>query len=412
MKSLLLSLLLLIFSFSYAEEIPGLLWMNNHYTKSTAFSPEGDLILAGCDNFKIYIHQARSGEIIGELTEKDKNVTHIEFSRDGEWIVTVAGGRYVTVRRVSDWEVLKEFDFNPNANLNPELYAYTAKFSPDRRYVGIAGGQHGLRLIDTQTWEFKDWTATPIVDPKYGTRAMMDEVSFSHDSRFVSISNTIGWNTALIFDVETLQEVRRFDDTRYVEFHPVKDEYLVQEGFEKANGDSDIDDIYIYTIQSEEYIDRIKPYPSSTTSLKYSDQGNYLLFNGGRIYSRNNGEEIYCCGNPVYTMHEGEMLYTQGNYTIDLITLLVVDEGGNSELNVIPNPASNAITISSFGHLPGQIELSLIDIAGVSIATVYEGMVGEEFEFSYDVSDLPSGHYFVRFVDAAGNFFSTPFIKE
>jgi len=67
-------------------------------------------------------------------------------------------------------------------------------------------------------------------------------------------------------------------------------------------------------------------------------------------------------------------------------------------IEIYPNPASNFCKIKVTPSNTGQCKISLCDLTGRGIKTIYEGMISNQScEFNINADTLPSGIYFCRF---------------
>ncbi|OGD72503.1 MAG: hypothetical protein A2Y64_03135 [Candidatus Coatesbacteria bacterium RBG_13_66_14] len=68
-----------------------------------------------------------------------------------------------------------------------------------------------------------------------------------------------------------------------------------------------------------------------------------------------------------------------------------------------PSPSSGSFTVDYTLPENGRINISLYDLSGRRIATVFEGeMAAGRHEFSFDASTLPPGVYLARMATDSG----------
>ncbi|MFT5820382.1 MAG: hypothetical protein ACI8ZM_001621 [Crocinitomix sp.] len=81
-------------------------------------------------------------------------------------------------------------------------------------------------------------------------------------------------------------------------------------------------------------------------------------------------------------------------------------------LSVYPNPANDFLTISMNLEKQSEVNVTLLNTLGQEVGSVYNGelAIGNN-EFSYDVSNLPQGVYFIRSVNAEGVAETIRFVK-
>jgi predicted acyl esterase len=121
----------------------------------------------------------------------------------------------------------------------------------------------------------------------------------------------------------------------------------------------------------------------------------------------NNGGEMYQAGDTLIATNT--IYYNSLNSSYLILPAYFpwsVDELGRNLLNCFPNPSSNQINIS----LPSEKNwnISITDITGKIIST--QKYFGNKF--NTDVSDFPSGVYFIRLTNSKKEIYHSRFIKE
>jgi hypothetical protein len=89
---------------------------------------------------------------------------------------------------------------------------------------------------------------------------------------------------------------------------------------------------------------------------------------------------------------------------VNVISIIGIKENGQ-QLNmgrVYPNPANTTINIPLYCNGDWNINLSLFDVSGKEVKSVYAGVISGETKVSIDVSDLKNGLYFCKVISAEG----------
>ena len=87
---------------------------------------------------------------------------------------------------------------------------------------------------------------------------------------------------------------------------------------------------------------------------------------------------------------------TSSTMTIDIVIVSTDDIAQPSVLSIFPNPATESVQLRLAGEYTGQYELKLINSLGQILRTTKGNKLGPVLEFTFDVSDLASGSYFVE----------------
>jgi len=92
----------------------------------------------------------------------------------------------------------------------------------------------------------------------------------------------------------------------------------------------------------------------------------------------------------------GTVMYRKGTYA-DPVS--INDHLPMESFNIYPNPASNQININVNNNVVGNIELVLSDVSGINI---FASKYVDSHLISVDITNLPSGIYFIEIRDEAG----------
>jgi WD40 repeat protein len=381
-------------------DIPGLIWYTDiSGALSTDMNPEGTIIASGNEYNTIYILDARTGEILNELEGRGKTIRAIDFSDDGTLMLSGTADR-VSVWDVATWERISEIAILPSK----DFIFYMAKFSPDSKKVAIAAGQFGIVLLDLETEKWGHWQGNPVID-KYGTRAMMDGVSFSADGTLLSGScDHPRSKFTIIFDTETMEELMRFPNIPYAEFSPKDKDLLMLKGsLDIDDGENDLRYITLYDFDSREIKEVFNPYDMHIHNTRFSNEGNYLV-NSYSYISLWNLKEMretkslhVIVSRSRLTYHESTGLINLGSSVLDM-NIVSVDEETISGISVYPNPVKKGVTTISSNTPFNSVEI-VNTRGGIVLVEQFESPLTE---VELDLSSLPSGSYTARIISDSG----------
>ena len=102
---------------------------------------------------------------------------------------------------------------------------------------------------------------------------------------------------------------------------------------------------------------------------------------------------------------------------INMSTSAMVGIGENEvqslDLTVYPNPANDLLNVTMNLEVQTEVNVTLLNTLGQEVGTVFNGELAMgNNNFSYDVSHLPQGVYFIRSVSANGITETTRFVKS
>ena len=90
---------------------------------------------------------------------------------------------------------------------------------------------------------------------------------------------------------------------------------------------------------------------------------------------------------------------TTANYAENCNSLSEPGNTFSNQITIYPNPAQNQITVESYNLNSEEITIELVDMTGRVVLNVFNGFVmeGEFTQVTADISNLPTGMYFMRY---------------
>lgn len=226
-----------------------------HQLVCADFSPDGQYLVTGGLDSRVYIWNAQKGEVERELRGVRQFPLSVRFSNDGNHVV--AGGKD---SRVTIWD----------AHSGERLFSLrghrgdvtSVSISPDNQFIASAGHDRTIRV-----WRLRDGE---LIHTMRGHRGEVMSVDFSHDgSRLVSGSAD---GTVRVWNASTGDEIASFKAhdgwVRAVAFSP--------NGNFIASGGDDAT-IHVYNAFNYELQNTIIPHSGWIETLAFSPDGRYIV---------------------------------------------------------------------------------------------------------------------------------------
>lgn len=180
-----------------------------HYSAVTSlcFSADGKLIATGSSDKTIILWRSSDGKQIRSLRGSSSGISHVEFNNTGSLILSLSNdGTYIV------WDVAAGKILNQK---KPDEDRFTcASFSPDGKQIITGSRKSGVTSWNAETGDrIIDYKPLPkdLYSDKGFDYPESASVYFSRDGQFI-IAGT-GDNTAILFDVKTGTEIRKYKKT-------------------------------------------------------------------------------------------------------------------------------------------------------------------------------------------------------
>ncbi|OGU57656.1 MAG: hypothetical protein A2X64_06105 [Ignavibacteria bacterium GWF2_33_9] len=208
----------------------------------------------------------------------------------------------------------------------------------------------------------------------------------------------------MIYDFTTLDTIGRFQENTGFTFRLSNtNKYIACRTFNNNNYG-----LEIYDFNTKQLLWQIPVNPSSLTGYEFSPDDKYLVTAPTiMIWDLEKKEKVYQyssgSSNNIAISHDGKFIANSiGNYISNFFArwdgTSVKNETENQK-TIFPNPTNNTITVSFELHFSVQLNYSIYSGTGQIIKTLIEehsnpGTITKTF----DVSDLPTGNYFLRII--------------
>lgn len=182
-----------------------------HPIENLCFSPDGRYVLSASQDGSAILWDWASGRALRQYRKDNYLVVAVAFSPDGRHVLTGGGGPVMLWDAVTG-QLLRSFQVPIK-----DVFVYDVAFSPDARYIaaGSRGETYILPLGERGSATYHDGV-TIVWETASGRRvgtfsgpkkSDIYAVSFSPDGKQV----LAGGKSAILFDVKSSQEVRRFE---------------------------------------------------------------------------------------------------------------------------------------------------------------------------------------------------------
>jgi hypothetical protein len=137
---------------------------------------------------------------------------------------------------------------------------------------------------------------------------------------------------------------------------------------------------------------------SALSALSIFAHSQQAVVSGGGDAFGTVGSVSYSIGQIAYS-HSADGLINEGvQQPFEIFSISVDDKFQDFQLNIFPNPTSNALIIAMENYSPG-VSASVLSADGRLIDTIL--LISSVT--SIDVSSLPAANYFIRLTNEAGN---------
>lgn len=253
------------------------------------YDPSGQFVLT-YSNDRVSIWDAATGEKVRQIGGHYLFTEGIEYSPDGQFIVTFLMTPWVTIWNATTGVELREVP-PPPASQSPVILAVS--FSPDGRFLLTREGQNWAAIRDALTGETVRQLA-----PKTDAYNILS-TAYSPDGRFIVTGNSD--TTARIWDAATGEEVRRLvghtGAVRNASYSP-DGRFIVTASTDKT--------ARIWDAVTGEELHQLNGHTDEVTRSSYSPDGRFVVTTSSdmtvRIWDVTTGETVRTLSNHGYLL--------------------------------------------------------------------------------------------------------------
>jgi WD40 repeat protein len=180
-----------------------------HYASVTAvcYSYDGKFIATGSSDKTIILWRSTDGKQIRSFRGNTTAISHVEFNRQGTSILSLSQDGTWMIWDITTGQIISK--------MKPEGTRFTfASFSPDGSQIVSGSRKSGITVWNAETRE-KIIDLKPLQKDLYTEKSFdypeAATVVFSNDGQYIVVG--AGDNTAILFDVKTGKEIRKFKKT-------------------------------------------------------------------------------------------------------------------------------------------------------------------------------------------------------
>ncbi len=227
-----------------------------------AFSPDGLRLASGSWDQTVKFWEVSTGQQLGTIARKTKEIQALAFSRDGRWLATENSANTVTLRDATTGQEVRTFPSDQPLGALARNWVYSIAFSPDGRWLASGADDQTVRLWDVTTGgKVRDFR---------GSRRSVIYVAFSPDGRLLASGDDD--KSIRIWDVASGEQVYKLSGHKKpvyaVAFSP-NGRWLAS-----ASGDKTVK---VWDVASGREVHSLTSHGNVVTSLVFSPDGRWLV---------------------------------------------------------------------------------------------------------------------------------------
>jgi len=264
------------------------------WVTTVAFSVDGQRLASGSWDRTAKFWDVSTGQELGTVTSKMKEVQALAFSRDGLWLATENSSNTVTLWDATTGREIRTLAGNKPLGVLGDSWVYSIAFSPDGHW--LASG------VDDKTVRLWDVTTGRAVRDLVALRRSVIYIAFSPDGRWLASGGDD--KTIRIWEVTTGQEIRRLSGHKKsiyaVAFSP-NGHWLASASADKS--------VRLWDVATGREVHTLMGHGNVVTSLAFSPDGRWLASGSWdktvKIWDVETGHELQTLvghNHPIYTV--------------------------------------------------------------------------------------------------------------
>jgi putative methionine-R-sulfoxide reductase with GAF domain len=269
--------------------------LNGHsgWVTAVAFSVDGQRLASASWDQTVKFWDVPTGQELGTVAGKIKEVQALAFSRDGHWLATENSSNTVTLWDATTGQEIRTLPGNKPGVLG-NSWVYSIAFSPDGHWLASGLDDKTVRLWDVMTGR--------VVRDLSALRRSVIYIAFSPDGRWLASGGDD--KTIRIWDVSTGQEIRRLSGHKKniysVAFSP--------NGRWLASGSAD-KSVRLWEVATGREVHTLTGHGNAVTSVAFTPDGRWLASGSWdktvKIWDVETGHELQTLAGhnrPIYTV--------------------------------------------------------------------------------------------------------------
>jgi WD40 repeat protein len=231
------------------------------WVTAVAFSVDGQRLASGSWDQTVKFWEVSSGQELGIVADKMKEIQALAFSRDGHWLATENSSNTVTLWDAATGREIRKLPCDKPLGVLGDSWVYSIAFSPDGQWLASGVDNKTVRLWDVSTGR----AIRDLVAP----RRSVIYIAFSLDGRWLASGGDD--KTIRIWDASTGQEIRRLSGHKKsiyaVAFSP-NGRFLASASADKT--------VRVWEVPTGREVHTLTGHGSVVTTLAFSPDGRWL----------------------------------------------------------------------------------------------------------------------------------------
>ena len=231
------------------------------WVTTVAFSPDGQRLASGSWDRTLKFWRVTTGEQLGTVSGKMKELQSLAFSRDGHWLATENSSDTATLRDPATGQEVRAFPSDKPLGTLGSNWVYSIAFSPDGQWLASGVDDKTVRLWDVKTGrKVRDLT---------GLRRPVIYIAFSPDGRLLATGDDE--KTVRIWDARSGEQIFKLNGHK----KPVYAVAFSPTGRRLASASAD-KTVKLWDLTSGREVHTLAGHGNVVTSLAFSPDGRWL----------------------------------------------------------------------------------------------------------------------------------------